>query len=191
MKSPATVVAVCLLLVACGDDERAADKADAAFIAQNVIKEVLKAPATADFGRDKVFSSGGVFSVFGYVDAENSFGAKLRMHYVLDLTSLCDQDHSRSSCWNIQYLEIDDEVMIDRVAAEKTNYEAVKRERERVIAIQQSLAAAGYDPGPTDGLNGTKTKAAIQAYQRFYHLRIDGVPSQKLLDHLRKKNQTR
>ena len=64
------------------------------------------------------------------------------------------------------------------------------KERERVLAIQNALAVAGYDPGPADGVSGLKTRAAIKAYQRVYHLRADGIASEKLLDHLRKRNSS-
>ena len=36
----------------------------------------------------------------------------------------------------------------------------------RVMAAQTMLTAAGYDPGPTDGLMGPKTSVAIIAFQR-------------------------
>lgn len=41
--------------------------------------------------------------------------------------------------------------------------------------IQQALAAAGFDPGPIDGVNGPKTKAAIRAFQKARGLAVDGI----------------
>jgi len=64
-------------------------------MAQQFVKDKLKSPGTADFGG--VFSdyqkpddvvtdlSGGKFRVRAWVDAQNSFGAKLRNRFVCEL----------------------------------------------------------------------------------------------------------
>ncbi len=52
------------------------------------------------------------------------------------------------------------------------------------IDIQKHLRDLGYNPGPADGIYGSKTKAAIEAFQRKSNLPVDGQPSQALLDHL-------
>jgi hypothetical protein len=60
---------------------------------QQIVKERLKAPATADFPWDmKVTSSpnGKTMTVVSYVDSQNSFGAKLRTHYVCQLERFGD-----------------------------------------------------------------------------------------------------
>ena len=44
-----------------------------------------------------------------------------------------------------------------------------------VRALQQALAAAGYDPGPADGTYGAKTEAAVVAFQQDNNLSADGV----------------
>ncbi len=44
-----------------------------------------------------------------------------------------------------------------------------------VTRLQQKLKAAGFSPGSTDGVFGTKTRAAVSAYQRAKHLTADGV----------------
>ncbi|MFN4088723.1 MAG: peptidoglycan-binding domain-containing protein [Alphaproteobacteria bacterium] len=54
-----------------------------------------------------------------------------------------------------------------------------------VRAIQEELRAKGHDPGPVDGVFGGRTRNAIQAYQRRARLRVDGLPTKELLDHLR------
>jgi hypothetical protein len=60
-------------------------KFDALFAAQQFVKRSLKAPATADFApyRESVIVDLGDhrFEVTSYVDAQNSFGAKLRNHF--------------------------------------------------------------------------------------------------------------
>lgn len=51
--------------------------------------------------------------------------------------------------------------------------------------IQKELLAHGYRPGPPDGIGGTRTRAAIRAYQADAGLTVDGAPSKRLLDHLK------
>jgi uncharacterized protein (TIGR02594 family) len=41
--------------------------------------------------------------------------------------------------------------------------------------IQRALAAAGYDPGPVDGIRGRKTILAIIAFQKAAKLAADGI----------------
>jgi uncharacterized protein (TIGR02594 family) len=41
--------------------------------------------------------------------------------------------------------------------------------------IQQALAAAGFDPGPIDGIRGRKTIRAIMAFQEANGLAADGI----------------
>ena len=51
-----------------------------------------------------------------------------------------------------------------------------------VIEIQESLKTLGYSTGAVNGRLGAKTEAAIQDFQLDHGLRIDGKPSQTLLD---------
>ena len=48
-------------------------------------------------------------------------------------------------------------------------------------ALQRALTQAGFDTGGTDGVIGTKTKAAISAYQASAGLPVTGEPSLDLL----------
>jgi len=57
--------------------------------------------------------------------------------------------------------------------------------RAYIRGIQEELAVHSYDPGPTDGLLGPMTHTAIRKYQRDAGLRVDGVASKELLDHLK------
>jgi len=36
----------------------------------------------------------------------------------------------------------------------------------RVMMMQRALKRAGFDPGPIDGIIGSKTKEAVRAYQK-------------------------
>ncbi len=56
--------------------------------------------------------------------------------------------------------------------------------RDLVLAVQQGLRDAGFDPGPADGLIGPRTRAAIAAYQERHALPVDRNPSRRLLAHL-------
>jgi len=47
-------------------------------------------------------------------------------------------------------------------------------------SIQTSLATLGYDPGPADGFLGSRTKRAIEAFQRNQGLPVTGEVSAKL-----------
>lgn len=48
-----------------------------------------------------------------------------------------------------------------------------------ITAIQQALKAAGFNPGPIDGVRGPKTTAAIKAFQRSKGLVADGIVGPK------------
>ncbi len=73
-------------------------------MSQSFVEERLKAPATANFcsyGDATVTDlGGGRFKVLAYVDAENSFGAKLRNHYTCVLKS------SDGSTWSLESLDM-------------------------------------------------------------------------------------
>ncbi|GMQ84871.1 MAG: hypothetical protein BMS9Abin07_0436 [Acidimicrobiia bacterium] len=44
-----------------------------------------------------------------------------------------------------------------------------------VVALQQALAAAGYPPGPADGIFGSRTNAAVLGFQGAEGLTVDGL----------------
>jgi membrane-bound lytic murein transglycosylase B len=53
-----------------------------------------------------------------------------------------------------------------------------------VKKVQSALREKGYDPGPIDGVNGSKTKAALRAYQKDNGLMADGSANAETLRHL-------
>lgn len=75
-------------------------------MSQQYVKDQLKAPSTAKFPWYEdafVFDlGGGKFQVNAYVDAENSFGAKLRSHYTCKLQKIEDGDY-----WILEEINID------------------------------------------------------------------------------------
>ena len=52
---------------------------------------------------------------------------------------------------------------------------------EQRIALQERLNAAGFDVGTPDGIIGSKTEAAVTAYQQARGLPVTGQPSVALL----------
>jgi peptidoglycan hydrolase-like protein with peptidoglycan-binding domain len=46
---------------------------------------------------------------------------------------------------------------------------------DEVKALQESLADAGFDPGPIDGIFGPKTAAAVKGFQESEDLQVDGI----------------
>ena len=54
----------------------------------------------------------------------------------------------------------------------------------RVRRVQTALAARGYDVGPIDGIMGSRTKAAIRAFQSDQGLEVDGRLSAGLVEKL-------
>jgi membrane-bound lytic murein transglycosylase B len=56
--------------------------------------------------------------------------------------------------------------------------------RSDMETLQKCLAMLGYDPGPADGIPGSRTRSAIRAYQAAVGLPADGYPSVPLLERL-------
>ena len=44
-----------------------------------------------------------------------------------------------------------------------------------VVRLQELLAGSGYDPGPSDGIFGSRTNAAVLSFQETEGLRVDGL----------------
>ncbi|EKV29468.1 hypothetical protein C882_0290 [Caenispirillum salinarum AK4] len=61
----------------------------------------------------------------------------------------------------------------ERTAAQRT-------ETYSTADIQRALSAAGYNPGPIDGIMGRGTRSAIQAFQRDNNLSVTGSPNTAL-----------
>jgi membrane-bound lytic murein transglycosylase B len=57
--------------------------------------------------------------------------------------------------------------------------------RELVTELQTLLNAQGVDAGEPDGILGSRTRAAVRAYQEQANLPTDGYPSFELLEQLR------
>ena len=53
-------------------------------------------------------------------------------------------------------------------------------------AVQQRLAELGYKPGPIDGMNGPRTRAAVRAFQRDHKLAQTGKVTPEVIEALSK-----
>lgn len=88
------------------------DNSSAAYtMAKRAVEARLKAPATADFpwlNYTVNQLSDGTYVVTSYVDAENSFGAKIRSNWTVQLKHL-GGDRLDVANWDISVLEIDGE----------------------------------------------------------------------------------
>jgi hypothetical protein len=73
----------------------------------------------------------------------------------------------------------------DRTAEPTVPKPRLAKPDPEVAMVQADLQELGYDPGPVDGILGTRTKAAIRAYQRDTGLAVDGRLSATLIDSLR------
>lgn len=99
------VVIVLFMFRSCINRVSSIDELDAYVAAQMFIEKRLKAPNTADFQNydsDNVRKiSENRYSVRGYVDAENSFGAKIRNQFSCQVEYIGDNE------WKLIYLNMD------------------------------------------------------------------------------------
>jgi len=155
--------------------------------AENAVELVLKAPASADFQsfpEVRHDPDRKLYSVIGYVDAQNSFGALIRNDYVVILQQLCDDLYSRN-CWDTLQLGLGDQVYKFRDIPSKpdklnkrrsattasANQTSAKTDPTNSTAsLQKFLISRGFDPGPADGVMGPKTKTAFQEFQKAHNL---------------------
>jgi hypothetical protein len=63
-----------------------------------------------------------------------------------------------------------------KVSNEQMSWEEILCETDktgsRVIEIQRALSRGGYNPGPTDGIVGQQTMAAVNAFQKDFNLTV-------------------
>lgn len=77
------------------------DEFDAEVIAEKKVKEKLKSPSTAKFCSHEEYTisvSGNTWTVSGYVDAQNSFGATLRNTFTIKFTFTNSENYTVDSC---------------------------------------------------------------------------------------------
>ncbi|MGI9303780.1 MAG: peptidoglycan-binding protein [Gammaproteobacteria bacterium] len=64
-------------------------------------------------------------------------------------------------------------------------YAEKRKARLLIVDTQSALLRLGFEIGEVDGEVGRKTRAAIKKFQRANKLKVNGEPSQTLLEHLR------
>ncbi|MFN4281599.1 MAG: peptidoglycan-binding protein [Alphaproteobacteria bacterium] len=179
--------------------ERDCNDSGLAYIySQDVAREHLRAPRTADFpNKSNVFikNLGDCrHLVLAHVDAENAFGAKLRNFYTVAMTfnkatERFDANpltfHISSERSNMAAFAALTEVNLTKSSHLLPASEASLSERDIVTRIQQKLARLGYDVGAADGVAGNRTKAAIEAHQRKLGIAITGKADRAFLDQLK------
>lgn len=77
--------------------------ADAHLICQDFVSKRLKAPSTAKFADlydVKAFKEAGHFTVIGWVDSQNSFGAQIRTNYT------CSVEPTTGDKWRLLSIDI-------------------------------------------------------------------------------------
>lgn len=92
MKKAIAVILLCtFFMMACGESSDGTHSAsDSFYIAQEIVKGSLKAPSTAEFCKiteATITHEGDVYTVKGWVDAENSFGAMIRQNFTVTYTA--------------------------------------------------------------------------------------------------------
>ena len=68
-------------------------------------------------------------------------------------------------------------------------YEAERQAVSLKLETQETLLGLGYDIGDIDGVIGTNTRKAIKDFQQTQGLKVDGKPSEKLVQQMRKVAQ--
>ncbi len=86
------------------------------------------------------------------------------------------------------FLNLGDPIWKSSGSTQVSKARAPKARNPKVKGIQSGLIQLGYSPGPTDGVYGAKTKAAIREYQKHHRLLIDGRASPELLQHIEKNS---
>jgi hypothetical protein len=85
-------------------EEETARQSDAKWECKSAVKNAMEAPSTAEFPDYHTFRAinepGGTYSVDGYVDAQNSFGAKIRSVFT------CVVKKNASGGWSVETLNM-------------------------------------------------------------------------------------
>ena len=84
-----------------GEDDFGHDEYDAWTAAKDIVKDKLKSPSTAEFckaSETTITRNGNTWTIQGYVDAQNSFGATLRNEFTVVITFTNATKYTIDSC---------------------------------------------------------------------------------------------
>ena len=181
-------------------EDRCNDQSEAYVRSWQFVRESLIAPSSADFPTStasRVTNIGGCrYLVRGYVDAQNAFGAKLRNFFIVVMEYRRGADNwYRSSPVILEASEFDisnwvptylDKYRLE-VAAPSTprvDRASPNRTSAEISSIQEKLSRLGYEVGPVDGIFGSRTRAAIEEYERGKGIPVTGQATQELVERL-------
>jgi hypothetical protein len=107
VRFPATLVLAGLLATACSDlGDSGPDEISAYVMCQDFVEDRLKAPSSADFPQLSDWTAAKTgpdqWRIRSYVDAENSFGATIRSHFV------CEVRYVGNDRWRLVNLEFEE-----------------------------------------------------------------------------------
>lgn len=84
-----------------GEDSFGHDDSDAWSAAVSTVSSKLKSPSTAEFcskSAATIKSNGDTWTISGYVDAQNSFGATLRNNFTVEITFTSSTEYTIERC---------------------------------------------------------------------------------------------
>lgn len=101
-----TAIFLSIILFACSSKPSKPTKEQVLDKMHDFVKNELKAPATAEFSGDEYKNDGDtVYLATGKVDAQNSFGAKIRETYLVKMRYL-GGDVKQDSAWKVELIDV-------------------------------------------------------------------------------------
>ncbi len=109
-----------------------------------------------------------------------------------DFASFAQTCGSRQRCLPFYTLEAAKPEILDfMIKAWKTSSRPPPTHFADLRAIQEELKALGFDPGPVDGIYGSRTRAAVRAFQSEHGLPMDGIVTPLTLEQLVSARESR
>lgn len=106
LKSLMVILITIVVIITIFGNNTGIDESKAFIIAKDFVEDNLKAPSTADFSGEYSYSkTGNTFTITSQVDAQNSFGAMLRMDWIVRLT-YNSGDWADKNNWSLNYISI-------------------------------------------------------------------------------------
>jgi len=184
------ILALALLTPELSFSEVCTEQSGAYYMAKRFVTRALKSPSTADFPSsreaDTIYLGGCVYTVVGYVDAQNAFGATIRNYFFIAMKHKESDDTWRRSLGPTLSASRGEVVLLAEQFRQGYTRKPKKKVKSdlRLKRIQILLREWGLATGPADGLIGEKTRRAIRNYQELKSLPITGEPSDELLKHI-------
>lgn len=144
--------------------------------ARKNFKEAVKSsPSYYAVAQQNLASIGGVDGTIELVEASSTSKITARKTNTTSPLAIAVQSNSDNQP------KVDDESPAAENLDIESNESANTTTVEQVLIAQEKLTDLGYDPGPIDGVIGTKTLNAVRAFQRDNGYSVDGVIDNTLL----------